>query len=208
MAADRRAHGALSAVAAVLATFALACGIGAAPPTPTPLPLPSSTPTVSPTPTLGNRMGSRAIPLCTRALDAPPPGSAGTVQGPALYYIAVTTLGGPTSRTTPSDFSGGGFPSELNAVTSATNEADIKSLVCVRSVETMAGTYTGTGIRAVRRDWVMRVVRWPDGTVVAGRVIEGVEPPSQIQRREGDRDDEVGRAPLDAANAWLKTVYR
>ncbi|MGB2856928.1 MAG: hypothetical protein WBC61_09840, partial [Dehalococcoidia bacterium] len=126
---------------------------------------------------------SIASPLCdtsfsSQAISNPP-------EGPYLYLLN-------------KDYTEDGWLIAGNLPVEAESVLNVRELVCIRQSRTQTGTYED-GAAAYRLNWDVRLVSWPDGTVIGTEMLSGDEPPSTNQ---GGGDVE-GNRPIEALSDWL-----
>jgi hypothetical protein len=56
----------------------------------------------------------------------------------------------------------------------------VQTLVCVRDTLYLIGHYEN-GTPGVRHEWAVRVLRWPSGELLGGRVFQGSDPPATAE---------------------------
>lgn len=149
-------------------------------PQPTYTPAPTRTPpaTFTPTPTLTanpqDRLAEYAL-ACEAAMQQKP------VAAPFVPPMLV--LFHPVDE--QPDWQLGGLAEEPVAfVTSNADQA--RALVCVRQKRVQRLTYE-SGAIGYQRDWDIRVVRWPEGQVIASKFFQGSQPPRMAFVRKGTK---------------------
>ena len=64
------------------------------------------------------------------------------------------------------------------------------------------GTYE-PGIKAIRIQWDVRVLRWPSGELISGSTFQGHDPPQVVEMKGYERSEtETGSYP-HGAYSWL-----
>jgi hypothetical protein len=140
----------------------------------------------------------RTSSACAKVANAPLPGNGGTTNGPSVE------MEGNADGTVYLPFWAMG-----SSLTFATSDSTFKSLVCVVQKEVPVGNYvdeSGRNFQAKRQDWVVRVLSWPSGDVVAGREFQGGDPPQNCTTVGGSTDTCEGSTPDAEPNDWIKTV--
>lgn len=173
-------------VTALAATFIIAgCGHKAAETPPT------STTSMS-VDDYAQSISNQASSACSRVANAGPPATQGTVSGPSVEMHSIS--GGPY------------IPDSKSGVLHATSDAEFKSLVCVEEQQVKVGTYEDQNSHetrdAIRDDWSLRVLSWPDGVLIAERSFQGADPPEECSPSAGNCYGD----PQADATVWLKTV--
>jgi WD40 repeat protein len=145
-------------------------------PTHTYTPLP---PTLTPTPSL-DMILEEVSPLCEAAYLSEV--EEGTVQKPVLAVIHRPNDDWETYR----------LPF-VEAITTT----EVKSIICINQKGSKVGTYIPSGIDAIRIDWDIRVISWPNGDIVAKTYLRGSHPPRIASRAT------TGGTPKQSFNKWL-----
>ena len=208
----------LSLAIGMLALLAAACGQSEPSfPTPAPTPIP-----------VASILLAQATPLCATPFDGRLTQGAARAPAIALKQIDEGGLGQQyrDRNLTPGEWIGENtynaarntqigylLPYELRAASAET----VQSLVCVRERRIEVGTYQEVKYAAGRLDWDVRVLRWPDGAVLAANSFRGGDPPDVYQSKS--RTDpcgsnlpgavcltQYGKSPQDDFMTWLKTV--
>lgn len=77
---------------------------------------------------------------------------------------------------------------------STTDTSKLKTIVLIQPFETKVGTYQN-GADAIRNDYKISFIEYPDFSVYYSHVLEGAQPPMSIKRRPGQDYSAGGRRP-------------
>ena len=154
----------------------------------------------------------KAAPLCTSVFDSRRAGtSSGSVQAPAIAFLQEDSSRLEQKyRGTPEPFSTW-YPYQYYLPSSAhPKSADaVQALVCIRKISIQIGTYQpNNNVAGVRRDWGIRVIRWPSGEPLVGMDVRGEDPPSQAKFSSYTSGSTVtGQDREPEAKRWLDGLF-
>jgi hypothetical protein len=77
---------------------------------------------------------------------------------------------------------------------STTDTTSLKTIILLQPIETKVSTYQN-GADAIRKDYKISFIKYPEFIVYHQTNIEGSDPPSSIERRPGDKLRGAGRPP-------------
>jgi hypothetical protein len=80
----------------------------------------------------------------------------------------------------------------------------VQTLVCIRETQIQVGIYQESGNSAIRNDWDIRVVRWPNGEPLTGKTFEGPKPPPMATTAF----EMSGLRPVNEAKPWIDDLLR
>jgi len=144
---------------------------------------------VPPTPTQDtDKLIATASPTCAKAFTKSV--LAGSVSGPVLVIL---------NKTYESKDWNQPYISVPNMEINLLTPINISALVCIKETRDYKGMYTN-GQNAYRLNWDVRLIRWPDGVVVAQTQLIGEEPPHTIIDSKGDV---YGFTPNTSFYYWL-----
>ncbi|MHB8806272.1 MAG: WD40 repeat domain-containing protein [Anaerolineaceae bacterium] len=158
--------------------------------TPTATPLPTEVPTVAP-----STLSAQAAALCDAATALAV--EEGEASAPLLTMSNnLYEDGNPSGWVLTNS-------SELkHPATEARSADEVQTVICVEEHRDLTGFYDDGG-GAYMIWWLVRVVRWGDGAVVAEEVFYGEEP-SQMKVGSGDH---YGFSPAKQYREWLLTLF-
>jgi len=149
----QKRHSAALRLALVLGILTLIATAAACGPPPTPAPE-----TLLPT----------AEPLCEAAFSSPV--GTGSPKAPVLALLN-------------KEYEEKRWAHERVPFVEAQSALEVQTLVCIREIRVLVGTYTD-GAGGFRLDWDVRLVQWPDGTVLDANEFSGGGPPrTNISKR-------------------------
>jgi len=153
-------------------------------PRPTRTPTPTHTPRPSPTPTSDLKtLLPTAGPLCEAAFSSPL--SAGSPVTPVFYLMNKV-------------YTKDGWENIVVLPYGTRSASQVQTLVCIRQGREKRGTYTD-GKKGYRYKWTVRLVSWPEGTVLGQETFRGSDPPTFKTHSK----DAYGRSPRAAFLEWL-----
>lgn len=151
-------------------------------------PLPSST--SAPSPTLDvRRLYEQAIPLCAAALSAEAPAITTTLESLPL----------PTFPLLQADYTSGEWqlPTGLEFF-EASAAHEVRSLACIQQSRRADAQYSDASL-GYTLSWRVRLVRWPQGDLLAEAVFWGGGPPNQ----KVDSGPGYGNPPIIPLLRWM-----
>jgi WD40 repeat protein len=208
----------LACILAVLAIFSLVVGCGGKDATATPEPTNTPTPTLTPThtPTLTPTSTRTPTPTHTPTSTPTPTRTPTPTPTPPPHPETLLPTAGPLCSTAFQSRVGTGTPLHpvlclsdttwiargweiINFLPHTTRSAlEVKTLVCIRESRVQVGTYTD-GKPGYRVVWDVRLVSWPDGTVIGAEQFTGGHPPHQRRSVE----PAYGLRPENSLKRWL-----
>jgi WD40 repeat protein len=157
---------------------------------PTPTLLPTKVPTTAP-----SILSSQAAELCDAAF------ASAVVEGDASAPL-LTMSNNYYDEANPSGWALTDSSELKHPATEARSADEVQTVVCVEEHRDLVTTYTdGAGGYMIR--WLVRVVRWDDGAVVAEEGFYGEEP-SQMKVGGGDH---YGFSPAKQYREWLLNLF-
>ena len=171
----------------------------------------------TPTPAPVAAVFGQAAPLCDAAFQNDAGGvQSGGARGPVLELLKLDESQVTASARDPDlgrwladpDASITGVPEAQVAAAAG----DAHALVCVLEQQVQVGSFAISGSPAVRIDYDVRLVSWPDGALLAGTSFTGGDPPSDRTisaachaNPDGDgcHDPVYGPSPAGDLSNWL-----
>jgi hypothetical protein len=178
--------------------------------TPTRTPTETPSPTSLPTPTVGHlarTILNDAGQLCSS--NHPSTGEYPPLEGVNLEIPLMTLFSGATEFNNweygPTVVVQDGFNNYspkfdfIEAITAAS----VKTIVCIgESQETLIANYSD-GQPAIKRNWFVWLVHWPDGELISAKFFWGDEPPTH---KAADGKPGYGYPPIRDAQTWLMSA--
>lgn len=156
--------------------------------TPIPTPAPSSTPSRAPEP----QLLSAAANICQSAWRLPTKVHPERVSSTGSTLTLIVDADEPNGEWT---WAGEQF--DLPDMENAT-APDLQSVICIVESLTQEGIFIETGQRATSRNWMVRLLSWPDGLVVNETFLSS---PAPLRIEVGQSS--VGVAPLEELFSWV-----
>lgn len=157
-----------------------------------------------------DNMGTLA-PKCTAAFATPIPERKGKAPLPALLLWSrdeSSVQQGSRASTRGAEAWKSDNNHTLAHRFSARSFAGLKSVVCLLERYVQVGAYDRSGSAAVRIDHDVRVIRWPEGTVLAARTFQGADPAAKREGQGGMKSWEHGAPPPKTdLELWLSQVF-
>jgi hypothetical protein len=205
---------------ALIALFLAACSGGgatpeppasasAAPATASPAPVPTATP--PPTATgvpLPETLLADAGRLCTS--QAPRGGEILPIEGisletPVMTVFSQATTGEVWEYGAYTDIATGPGRTPHFDPIEAVTAGSVKTLVCIGESQDELIAHYSDGKPAVKLNWFVWLVRWPDGGLIASQFFWGDEPPAT---KSANGKPGFGAPPIAAVEAWLMSAVK
>ncbi len=155
--------------------------------TPVPTPTPAPTSTATPAPTLSPiEFSQEAGPLCESAFSSK--ATLEEISAPIVYVF----------QDDYSEDRHWGIVGNFFPPAEAATESDVKAVVCVRASRQHIFNYQD-GEPGYQLTWNIRLISWPDGSVIGSDTFRGDRPPA-FKYGSGA---EYGRSPMDQLNQWI-----